>query len=126
MAKRILTKEKIDRKLAGQSTSAPFMKVRDGYNNTNAVTLNMQERLDDKIGKLTVMMSKLTAQGNKQAKQFKPKIYQGKRRGQMKQNNDQGNYQTRNRSNSGDRRMSIRGRGRYGQTYGQSYRHNYR
>ena len=31
-AKRILTKEKIDRQLAGQTSSASFMSVRDGLN----------------------------------------------------------------------------------------------
>ena len=31
-AKIILTKEKIDRQLAGQSSSAPFMSVKDSYN----------------------------------------------------------------------------------------------
>ena len=31
-AKRILTKEKVDRQLAGQSSSTPFMNIRDGYN----------------------------------------------------------------------------------------------
>ena len=31
-AKRILTKEKIDRQLAGQSSSTPFMCVKDSYN----------------------------------------------------------------------------------------------
>ena len=82
MAKRILAKEKIDRQLADQSTSTPFMKVRDGYNNNNttkAVTFNMQDGLHDKIDKLTSMMCKLTAQGNKQDKHFKLKIYQGKK-----------------------------------------------
>ena len=57
------------------------MKVRDGYHNTKAVTFNMQDREDDNIHKLTSMVSKLTAQGNTQDKQFKPKIYQGKKRG---------------------------------------------
>ena len=71
----ILTKEKIDQQLAGQSTSTPFKKIRDGYNNTKVVTFNMQERLNDKIDKLMSMMSKLTVHGNKQDKQFKPKIY---------------------------------------------------
>ena len=32
-AKRILTKEKIDRQLAGQSSSTPFMSMKDGYVN---------------------------------------------------------------------------------------------
>ena len=72
-AKMILTKEKIDRQLAGQSTLIPFIKVRDGYHNTKAITFNRQDRLDDKFDKLTSMMSKLTAQGNKQDKHFQPK-----------------------------------------------------
>ena len=41
------------------------------------------------------MMSKLTAQGNNQNKQSKPKIYEGKRRGQTINYYDQGNYQNR-------------------------------
>ena len=74
------TKEKIDRQLAGQSSSTPFMKIRDGYNSKKVVAFDTQDRLDDKIYKLTFMMSKLTAQGNNQNKQFQPKMYQGKRR----------------------------------------------
>ena len=31
-AKRILTKEKIDRQLVGQSSSTPFMSIKDSYN----------------------------------------------------------------------------------------------
>ena len=130
MAKRILTKEKIDRQLVGQSTSTtPFMKVSEGYHTNNkAVSFVMQDSLDAKIDKLMSMMSKLTAQGDKQDKQFKPKIYQGKKRGQIKHNYDQSSYQTRNRSISGDKRMSFRDRcrGRYEQNYGQNYRQNYR
>ena len=33
MARRILTKEKIDRQLAGQTSSTPFMSIRDGLSN---------------------------------------------------------------------------------------------
>ena len=122
MAKRILTKEKIDRQLAGKSTSVtPFIKVSEGnHTNKKAVSFNMQDRLDDKVDKLSSMMSKLTAQGNKQDNWFKPKIYQGKGRGQTKQKYDQGNYQTRNRSVISERRKSFKGR------YGQNYRQNYR
>ena len=78
------------------------------------------------------MMSKLTAQGNKQNKQFKPIIYQGKRRGQMRNHYNKGNYQNRYRSNSGDRRMSFRVRAQYGQNYRgrlqyvDNYRNNFR
>ena len=58
------------------------MKVSEGYyTNERAVSFNVQDRLDDKIDRLTSMMCKLTVQGDKQDRQFKPKIYQGKRRG---------------------------------------------
>ena len=43
-------------------------------------TFDTQDSLDDKIRKVTSMMSELTAQGNKQNELLKPKIYQGKRR----------------------------------------------
>ena len=45
--KRILTKEKIYRQLAGQSSSTPFMNIKDGYNSKN-VTFDMQDSLDEK------------------------------------------------------------------------------
>ena len=91
------------------------MSIRDGYNSKKVVTFDMQDRLDNKIDKLTCMMSKLTARVYKQNKPFKPKIYQGKRRGQTRNYYDQGNYQNGYRSNSGDRRMPYRGRAQYGQ-----------
>ena len=56
-AKRILTKEKIDRKLAGQSSSTPFMSIKDGYN-SKKITFLMHDSLDDKIDKFTSMISK--------------------------------------------------------------------
>ena len=62
----------------------PFINIRDGHNRKKEVIFDTQDRLDDKIDKLTSMMIKLTAQGNNQNKQFKPKIYQGKRGGQMR------------------------------------------
>ena len=37
------------------------MNVRDGYNSKKVVAFDMQDRLDDKIDKLTSMMNKLTA-----------------------------------------------------------------
>ena len=43
-AKRILTKEKIDRQLAGQSSSPPFMNIRDGYISKKEVTFDTQDR----------------------------------------------------------------------------------
>ena len=100
----------IDRQLADQSSSTLFMNIRDGYNSKKVVTSDIQHRLGDIIDNLTSMMSKLTAQGSNQNKQFKSKIYQGKRRGQTSNYYDQGNYHNRYRLNSGDRRMSFRGR----------------
>ena len=58
-AKRILTKEKIDRQLATQSSSIPFMSVKDNY--YKRVTFHTQGRLEDKIDKLIAMMGKLAA-----------------------------------------------------------------
>ena len=76
-----------------------------------------QDRLDDKIDKHTSMISKLTAQGSSQKRQFEPKIYQGKRRGQTGNYYNQDRYQGRYRSNSGNRGMSYRGRAQYGHNY---------
>ena len=41
-AKSILTKEKIDRQLAGQPSNTLFMNIKDNYNNKK-VTFNMQD-----------------------------------------------------------------------------------
>ena len=90
-AKRILTKEKIDRQLAGQSSSTPFMSIKDSYNNKK-VTFDTQDGLEDKIDRLTVMMSKLAANQEGTNKQFKPKIFQSKRRGQVRNFYDRYNY----------------------------------
>ena len=49
IAERILTKEKIDRQLAGQLSLTPSMNIRDGYNSKKVVTVDTQDRLDDKI-----------------------------------------------------------------------------
>ena len=108
-AKIILTKEKIDRQLAGQSSSTPFMNIKYSYNNKK-VTLNTQDDLEDKIDRVMVMMSKLATKDDGINKQFKPQIYQSKRRGQARNlyekcNYDWRNYQNRYRSNSGGRRI---------------------
>ena len=48
------------------------------------VTFDTQDSLDEKIDRLSSMVSKLTAQDDDQIKQFKPKIYQSKRKGQTR------------------------------------------
>ena len=58
------------------------------------------------------MMSKLIAQDDEQNKQFKPKIYQSKRRGQTRNFYDRCDryYQNKYRSDSRDSRLSFSGR----------------
>ena len=65
-----MTKEKIDRQLAGQSSLIPFMNIKDGYISKKA-TFDTKDSLDEKIDRLTAMMSKLTAQDDNQNEQFK-------------------------------------------------------
>ena len=38
---------------------------------------DIQDRLDDKLNKVTSVVSKLTTQGSNQNRPFKPKMYQG-------------------------------------------------
>ena len=79
-AKRILTKEKIDRQLAGQTPSTPFISIHDNAGcNKRTVYINKKNVLDSKIEKLTAMMGKSTTQSDNQGRLFKSKIHQGKR-----------------------------------------------
>ena len=89
-AKRILTKEKLDKQLTGQTSTSPFMNVRDGTE--RKVAFNTRDELGDKIDKLTVVMSRLAAKESHEKRTFKPQIY--KSRGQHRSYN-QGSYQNR-------------------------------
>ena len=66
-AKRILTEEKTDRQLAGQTYLTPFMTIKDWYI-SKKVTFVTQDSLDEKIDRLPSMMSKLTAEDDDQTK----------------------------------------------------------
>ena len=105
-AKRILTKEKIDRQLAGQSLSTPFMHIKNSYNNKK-VTFDTQDGLEDKIDRLTVMVSKLAPNNGGTNKQFNPQIYQRKRRGLTRNFYDKHNYDQRNYQNGIDQIVEI-------------------
>ena len=59
-AERMLTKEKLDKQLAGQTSSTPFMNLRDGQD--KKVSFNMHNNLEQKIDKLTIMMNKLVTE----------------------------------------------------------------
>ena len=84
-AKRILTKEKLDKQLTGQNSASPFMNIRDGTE--RKVSFNTRDELGDKIDKLTVMMSRLAAKDSHEKKPFKPQIY--KSRGQNRSYNQE-------------------------------------
>ena len=129
-AKRILTKEMLDKQLTGQTSTSPFMSVRGGTE--RRVSFNTRDKLGDKIDKLTVVMSRLAAKDSHKRRPFKPQIY--KNRGQNR-SYGQGSYQ--NRSGSRNRgqftdnrsRQNYRGNNLRGNTRGygrQNNRGNYR
>ena len=89
-AKRILTKGKLDKQLTGQTSTSPFMSIREGTD--KRVSFGTRDELGDKIDKLTVVMSKLVASEKHEKKPFKPQIY--KSRGQNR-SYGQGRYQPR-------------------------------
>ena len=90
IAKRILTKEKLDRQLTRQSSSTPFMSIRDGHH--RKVSFDTKEELGDKRDKLAVMIGKLATRVSRTNRQFKPQIHQSRGRGQNR-NYNQTNYQ---------------------------------
>ena len=57
IVKRILTKDKIDRQLVGQSSSTLFMNIQEEH--YKKVTFDMTDGLEQKIDKLIVMIGKL-------------------------------------------------------------------
>ena len=58
------------------------MSVKDNYN--KKVTFDTWDGLEDKIDELIVMMGKLAARDDGTNSQFKPQIYQNRRRGQSR------------------------------------------
>ena len=71
-AKRILTKEKLDKQLIGQTSTSPFMNIRGGTE--RKVSFNARYELGDKIDKLTVKMNRLAAKESYEERPFKPQI----------------------------------------------------
>ena len=90
-----MTKEKLDKQLTGQTSTSPFLSVRNRTD--RRVSFNTKDELGDKIDKSRVMMSKLAAKDNNKRKPFKPEIYKG--RGQNR-SYGQGGYQNRSDSRS--------------------------
>ena len=129
----MLTKEKIDKQLAGQSFSTPFMNIRDSQG--KKVSFNMQNDLGQKIDKLMVMMDKLVTEDDGHSKPFKPQVYQpGRGRNQNRgnfhgrfRNNMYRGHMTYNQNVRGRYRNNFNSRGNFGfNTRGsQRYRNNY-
>ena len=130
-AKRLLTKEKIDRQMSGQSSTTPFMKASSEHNHSSkknskkGVTFDVMETIErnsNSIDNLTCLVSKMNMIMDKWETQYKPQIYQSRNRGHNR--NRQDNYQPRNISYSRDRNQYYnRGRGNYNRN---NYRSNYR
>ena len=128
-AKRMLTKEKIDRQKSGQSSTTPFMRVSDSNHSSmkaskKGVTFDAMETIQknsDSIDKLTSLVNKMNMKIDKREPPYKPQIYQGKPRGQSR--NRWNCYQLWKRSFSWDRNQN-RNRGSYNNR--NNYMSNYR
>ena len=117
-AKRILTKEKLDKQLTGQTATNPFMSIKEGTD--KRVSFNTRDKLGDKIDKLTVVMSKLVAKDSHKRRSFKPQIY--KSRGQNR-SYGQGGYQARSNDRNKGYSMNSNTRQNY---RGNRFRGNFR
>ena len=88
MAKRLLTKEQMDKK-AGQSSTSPFMQVNYGSSKNKDKTekkvsfsaVEAMERTTDSIEKLASLMDKLDTKLDRREDQYRPRVYQGRSRG---------------------------------------------
>ena len=103
LAKRVLTTEKLDRQLTGQSSTA-LMKATSNDNHSpqshhkKGVTFDAMETLErnsDCIDRLTSLVSDMKMTMDRKQPPYKPKIYQGRSRNQ---NTGQQNFTPRNRS----------------------------
>ena len=134
-AKRLLTKEQIDKK-SGQSIASPFMKTsqeKSKSKNEKKVSFSaieaMQRTTDsittESIERLAFLMDKLDTKLDRRENQYRPRIHQGRNRGRCYRQN---NFRSRNRSYSRDcYQNNCRGRGNYsGNRSNRNYRSNYR
>ena len=64
--------KKMDRQLEGQTSSTPFMSIKEGFG--KRVTFNMTEGIEQKIEKLMVMMGNFVMKDEGQNRPFKPQV----------------------------------------------------
>ena len=75
-AKRVLTKEKLDKQLSGQTAnSTPFMNVEDTVHPGKKMSFKIQDSIEERLENLTSMMYKMSIQQEEGKKPFKPQIY---------------------------------------------------
>ena len=124
-AKRVLTKEKIDKQRTGKSSTSPFMKAsqeskENCENRVSFGALDTIERNSDSIEKLTSLVHKMNMKMDRIETLYRTTIYQGRNRGC---GHRQENYRSRERSYSRDHPQYNRGRENYNN---RAYRSNYR
>ena len=96
--KRVLTKEKLDKHLSGQTVNSnPFMKMGDTSHSGRKVSINAQDSIGEKLKNLTSMMCKMSIQQEEGKKPFKPQVYLKRGRGQRRQNFDRSRNNDRQR-----------------------------
>ena len=101
-AKRLLTKEQLDKQKTGQSSASPFKKVsqENPKKSEKCVTFGGMEtikRHGDSIDKVTSLMNKLDIKLDRREAQYRPKIFRGRNRGCGQR---QDRYRPRDRSYS--------------------------
>ena len=121
-AKRILTKEKLDKQLTGQTSPSPFMSIREGTD--KRVSFDTKDELGDKIDKLTVVIGKLAATENHERRPFKPQISYSQGRYQPRSYDRSRGYDTN--SNTRQNYQGNRSRGKFRGNSRQNSRERYR
>ena len=126
-AKRLLTKEQIDKR-SGQATTSPFMKTSQEKSKSKKekkVSFSAIESMEittDSIERLVSLMDKIDTKLDRRDNQYRPRIHQGRRRCGYRQNK----FRSRNRSYSSDHYQNNY-RGNYsGNRSNRNYRSNYR
>ena len=75
-AKRVLTKEKIDRQLSGQSdASAPFMEAGDVHHSNKTVSFNTHDPIREQLESLTSMVYNISIHKEDNSRPFRPQIH---------------------------------------------------
>ena len=104
-AKRLLTKEKLDKQLSGKAAASnPFMNIGDVSCPGKKVSFNAQDLIGKQLENLTSMVYNMSVQKEEGKKPFKPQVYPRRGRGQGRRSFDN---RDRSRSFNVDRQRQI-------------------